>query len=186
MPFIFNIRVGPFPELIVNFYIILYPCLFLQQSKHLVPFNMKLFPSSAIQQLEFDKIQILLEGHCRTEFAKNRAQALRIHTHKEFIEPELRQTHEYKLLFLNHVHFPDDAVFNLSKELKLLSIDGSLISGGQFLSIRKLVVAIQQVFRWFDNDRRITYPFLVLVIQETYFEKTVIEIIDEVLDEMAM
>ncbi|MEO6290543.1 MAG: DNA mismatch repair protein MutS, partial [Ginsengibacter sp.] len=84
---------------------------------------MKLFPSSAIQQLEFDKIQNLLASHCRTEFSKQRAANLRIHTRKEFIEPELQQTHEYKLLYLNHLHFPDDTVFNLSKELKLLSIE---------------------------------------------------------------
>ena len=50
---------------------------------------MKLFPTSAIQQLEFDKIQVLLAGHCRTEFAKYKAETLRIHTRKEFIEPQL-------------------------------------------------------------------------------------------------
>lgn len=144
---------------------------------------MKLFPSSAIQQLEFDKIQTLLAVHCRTEFAKQRSGNLRIHTHKEFIEPELQQTHEYKLLFLNHLHFPDDSVFNLSKELKLLSIEASVFAGSQFLSIRRLAVAIQQVFRWFDNEKRIAYPFMALVIEKTYFEKTIVEIIDEVLNE---
>ena len=141
---------------------------------------MKLFPSSAIQQLEFDKIQILLAGHCRTEFARHKAETLRIHTRKEFIEPELSQTHEYKLLFLNHLHFPDDAVFNLSKELKLLSIEGSVLTGNQFLSIKKLTAAIQQIFRWFDNERRIAFPSLALVISETYFEKTIAEMIDEI------
>ena len=144
---------------------------------------MKLFPASAIQQLEFDKIQALLAAHCRTEFARQRATNLRIHTRKEFIEPELQQTHEYKLLFLNHLYFPDDAVFNLSKELKLLSIEGSVLAGAQFLSIRKLTIAIRQVFRWFDNEKRIAYPFMALVIEKTYFEKTIVEIIDEVLDE---
>ena len=144
---------------------------------------MKLFPSSAIQQLEFDKIKILLAGHCRTEFARIRAEELRIHTKKEFIEPELRQAYEYKLFFLNHLYFPDDAVINLTKELKLLNIDGSVLTGNQFLSIKKLAAAIQQIFRWFDNDRRIAFPFLSLVINETYFEKTIAEMVDEILDE---
>ena len=144
---------------------------------------MKLFPSSTEQQLEFDKIQAMLAGHCRAEFAKLRAANLRIHTRKEFIEPELQQAHEYKLLFLNHLHFPDDAVFNLAKELKLLSIDGSVLGGSQFLSIRKLAITIQQVFRWFDNERRIAYPCMALVIENTYYEKTITELIDDVLDE---
>jgi DNA mismatch repair protein MutS2 len=144
---------------------------------------MKLFPTSAIQQLEFDKIQILLAGHCRTEFARHKAETLRIHTRKEFIEPQLSQTHEYKLLFLNHLPFPDDVILNLFKDLKLLSIEGSVLNGNQFLSIKKLTASIQQVFRWFDNDRRIAFPSLSLVISETYYEKTITEMIDEILDD---
>jgi DNA mismatch repair protein MutS2 len=144
---------------------------------------MKLFPSSAIQQLEFDKIKILLAGHCRTEYARYKSKNLRIHTRKEFIEPELRQAYEYKLFFQSHLHFPDDAVINLNKELKLLSIEGSVLTGSQFLLIKKLTESIQQIFRWFDNDRRIAFPFLAKVINETYFEKTIIQLIDEVLDE---
>ncbi|MBA2561403.1 MAG: hypothetical protein H0V14_00560, partial [Chitinophagaceae bacterium] len=61
---------------------------------------MKLFPESAIYQLEFDKIKVLLVAHCKTEYAKSKAENLRIHTKKEFIEPQLQQTHEYKLLLL--------------------------------------------------------------------------------------
>src|SRR5450631_327867 len=144
---------------------------------------MKLFPSSAIQQLEFDKIKTLLAGHCRTEYARDKSENLHIHTRKEFIEPELRQAFEYKLFFQNHLHFPDDAVINLNNELKLLSIEGSVLSGNQFLLIKKLTTSIQQIFRWFDNDRRIAFPFLALVISETYFEKTIVQLIDEVLDE---
>ena len=144
---------------------------------------MKLFPSSANQQLEFDKVQSLLASDCRSDFARQKASNLRIHTRKEFIEPDLQQTHEYKLLLQNHLNFPDDAVFNLSKELRLLSIEGSMLAGSQFISIRKLAIAIQQVFRWFDNDRRIAYPFLALVIEKTYFEKAIVALIDEVLDE---
>ncbi len=144
---------------------------------------MKLFPFSAIQQLEFDKIKALLAGHCRSEYAREKAEVLRIHTKKEFIEPELRQTHEYKLLFQNHLVFPDDAVINLLQDLKLLSIEGSVLSGAQFLLIKKLAFSIQQIFRWFDNDRRIAFPSLAKVISETYYEKTIAVLIDEVLDD---
>lgn len=144
---------------------------------------MKLFPTSAAHQLEFDKIQVLLAGHCRTEFAKYKAETLRIHTRKEFIEPQLTQTHEYKLLFLSHLHFPDDAVFNLSKELKLLSIEGSVLTGNQFLSIKRLTAAIQQIFRWFDKERSIAFPSLALVISSTYFEKSIAEMINKILDD---
>lgn len=144
---------------------------------------MKLFPESASHQLEFDKIKDLLAAHCRSEYARNKANELRIHTHLKFIEPQLLQTNEYKLLFQNHLYFPDDAVLNLSKELKLLNIEASVLLGEQFLQIKKLANAIQQIFRWFANERKIAYPSLSLIIEETYYEKTIISLIDEILDE---
>lgn len=144
---------------------------------------MKLFPPSAIQQLEFDKIKILLAGYCRTEYARDKSENLRIHTRMEFIRPELLQAYEYKLLFQNHLYFPDDAVINLAKELRLLNIEGAVLTGSQFLSIKKLAIAIEQIFRWFDNDRRIAFPSLALVISETYFEKNIVNMVDETLDD---
>ena len=144
---------------------------------------MKLFPESASQQLEFNKIKDLLTAHCRSEYARRKSENLRIHTHKKFIEPQLLQTHEYKLLFQNHLYFPDDAVLNLSKELKLLSIESSVLSGEQFLQIKKLTLAIQQIFRWFSPDRKVAYPSLAMIIEETYYEKTIAILIDEILDE---
>ena len=59
---------------------------------------MRVFPESALVQLEFDKIQALLTEHCKTEYAKSKASVLRIHTKKELIELELQQSNEYKLL----------------------------------------------------------------------------------------
>lgn len=144
---------------------------------------MKLFPESATYQLEFDKIKDLLAHYCRSEYAKQKAQELRIHTQKRFIEPELLQAYEYKLIFQHHLYFPDDAVLNLAKELKLLSIESSVLSGEQFIQIKKLAVAIQQIFRWFSTDRKETYPALALIIEQTYFEKNIESLIDEILDE---
>ncbi|HET7119152.1 MAG TPA: MutS2/Smr-associated SH3 domain-containing protein [Hanamia sp.] len=144
---------------------------------------MKLFPESASHQLEFDKIKELLANHCRSEYARTKANELRIHTHLKFIEPQLLQTNEYKLLYQNHLYFPDDAVLNLTKELKLLSIEASVITGEQFLQIKKLAIAIQQIFRWFSPDRKSAYPSLSQIIEETYFEKTIVSLIDEILDE---
>ncbi|GEO08132.1 endonuclease MutS2 [Segetibacter aerophilus] len=144
---------------------------------------MKLFPESAPVQLEFDKIKALLTEHCKSEFAKKKAADLRIHTKKEFIETELQQSHEFKLITLNAQYFPSDYVLNLTKDLKLLSIPGAVLIGEQFVQIRKLALNIQSIFRWFDNERRIAYPALTKVIQDTYYEKAILEMLDEVLDE---
>src|SRR5262245_2353903 len=119
---------------------------------------MKLFPESAHVQLEFDKIKSLLAEHCRCEYAIEKASELRIHTRIEFIETELRQSFEYKQLLQNRIYFPNDPVFNLSKELKLLAIPGAVLSGDELLEIRKLVELVRNIFRWFDADKKTVYP----------------------------
>jgi DNA mismatch repair protein MutS2 len=144
---------------------------------------MQLFPESALVQLEFDKVRALLMEHCRSEYARHKADKLRVHTRLEYIELELRQSHEYKLVQQSGLYFPNDYVLNLSREIRLLGIPGGFLAGEQWLQIRRLAENIQQVFRWFDTERKIAYPGLHTVVKETYYEKAIIALIDEVLDE---
>lgn len=144
---------------------------------------MKLFPESAAIQLEFDKVKLLLIQHCNSEFAKEKAQNLRIHTRIQFILDELNQTYEYKLLAQNHQYFPNDYVLNIARDLKLLSIPGALLTGEQWVLIRKLAMSIESIFRWFDNERKTAYPALAKVVANTSYEKTILLMLDEVLDE---
>ena len=97
---------------------------------------MKFFPESALLQLEYEKVKTLLADYCKTQFAKERAANLRIHTKKDFIDLELGQSHEYKLILQSGLYFPNDFVLNLSRELKLLAIPGAVLTGEQFLHIR--------------------------------------------------
>lgn len=144
---------------------------------------MKLYPDSASVQLEFDKIKNFLTEKCRTEYAKAKASELRIHTKKEFIDLELKQSHEYKQLVQNSIHFPNDYVLNLSRELRLLNIQGSMLAGEELVSLRKLAMSTEAIFRWFDAERRTAYTALAEVISGTYYEKAILQMIDDVVDE---
>ena len=144
---------------------------------------MKLFPESAYIQLEFDKVKTLLAEHCRSEYAIEKASLLKIHTSIEFIETELRQSYEYKQLLQNSIYFPNDPVFNLSKELKLLSIPGAVLSGDELVEIRKLAELMKNIFRWFDEERRKVYNGLAKIIDGTYYEKAIAAMIDDIIDE---
>lgn len=144
---------------------------------------MKFFPESALQQLEYDKVKQILTEYCKTEYAREKALHLRIHTRKDFIDTELQQSLEYKVLLQSGHHFPNDFLSNLAKELKLLAIPGAMLTGEQFLHIRKLAENTGSIFRWFDNERRVAYPGLARVIENTYFEKNISLLIEEILDE---
>ncbi|MEO7307238.1 MAG: DNA mismatch repair protein MutS [Ferruginibacter sp.] len=144
---------------------------------------MKFFPESALVQLEYEKVKTLLALHCRTEYAKDKAEQLRLHTKKEFITTELQQSNEFKLLLQNNQHFPNEFTHNLNKELKLIGIPGAVLSGEQFLLIRRLADNTNNIFRWFDNERRTAYRAMTKVINDSYYEKVIIELIDDILDE---
>ncbi len=144
---------------------------------------MKLFPESAYIQLEFNKVKELLANYCQTEHARTKAQELRIHTRKDFVETELRQSHEFRQLMVNSIYFPNDYILNLAKELKLLSIPGAMLGGEELMGLRKLAESIEKIFRWFDAERKTAYGALSKVIENTYYEKVIIQMIDEVLDE---
>jgi len=144
---------------------------------------MKLYPESASYQLEFDKIKSLLTDKCRSEYAKAKASELRIHTRKDFIELQLKQSHEYKQLVQNGINFPNDYILNLSRELKLLNIQGAMLVGEELVSIRKLAISIESIFRWFDAERRTVYTGLAEVISSTYYEKAILEMINDVIDD---
>ena len=144
---------------------------------------MKIYPESAAVQLEFDKVKSLLQAYCKTAHAKDKAENLRIHTRKEFIELELQQSYEYKLLLQQAQYFPHDFVLNISRDIQLLGIAGGVLSGEQFIAVRKLAENTEKIFRWFDNETKTAYPALAKVIAHTHYEKKIIALIDEVLDE---
>ena len=147
---------------------------------------MKFFPDTTLLQLEFDKVKELLAAHCRNEFAKKKAAQLRIHTKKEFIERDLMQSNEFKTMLQSGQSFPNDFPVTISKELKLLSIPGATLSGEQFLLIRRLADNTNNIFRWFDEERKMNYPSLSMVINDSYYEKAIRQMIDEVLDELGV
>jgi len=144
---------------------------------------MRLYPETALTQLEFDKVKLLLAELCKTDYAKQKAETLRIHTRKDFIDRDLGQTYEYQLILSQAQYFPNEFVLNINKDIKLLSIPGALLVGEQWIQIRKLTESIGSIFRWFDNERRSAFPGLTLVLRDSYYEKTIVEAIDEILDE---
>lgn len=145
---------------------------------------MRVYPESATVQLEFDKVQQLLLQHCKTAQAQQMVTDMRFHTHLSYIETALSQTHEFKLLLQSAQHFPADYYKSLQQEIKLIGIPGAVLAGEQWVQVRKLLEATANVFRWFDNERRLAFPALTKVVADSYYEKVIAELINDVIDEL--
>ena len=146
---------------------------------------MRFYPESAPIQLEFDKIKALLVEQTQTLIGKDKAESLRIHTRKEFIETELRQTYQYAQLLAMGQTFQHGTVFNLQKEVKLLSIPGTVLTGEVFLHFKSLADNIESIFRWFDDERIDRYSSLFAILSATHIEKSISTSIQKIIGDDA-
>lgn len=144
---------------------------------------MRLYPESALVQLEFDKVQQLLLEYTKTAYARHSVENLRIHTHQDYIETALQQTHEYLLLLNSGQAFPADFQLNLEKDIQLLGIPGAMLAGEQWVQLRQMLEVCAQVFRWFDSERRLAFPALTKVISGLHYEKSIQVRINDIIDE---
>jgi DNA mismatch repair protein MutS2 len=144
---------------------------------------MRVYPDNALTQLEFDKITAILLGNCQTTIGKELVEGMRIHTHLKYIQTSLKQTEEYKYIKSANQYFPSDFVLDIRKDLKLLGIPGAQLTGEQWLLIRRLTDHIGNLFKWFDAERKHAYANLYEIIGDSYYEKVIIESIDEIIDE---
>jgi DNA mismatch repair protein MutS2 len=144
---------------------------------------MLLYPASAATQLEFEKVKELVKDFAETDYAQQKALQLRIHTQMQYIQTELYQTHEFKLLLQQGVYFPLQFTINIQSQIKLLGINGACLSAEQFLQIVRLCQNMEGLFRWFNNDNRMAYPYLTKILEESYYEKSIKESIEAIIDE---
>ena len=144
---------------------------------------MKLYPESAEIQLEFNKVKDLLLAYCNTNYAKQRTEDLRIHTQKNYIINDLQQTDEYKTLLQQAQYFPSNFSLDISADIKLLSIAGATLGAEAFIKIKRLAENAETIFRWFSPEKKMAYPALHRVIENAYYEKIIIALIDDVFDD---
>jgi DNA mismatch repair protein MutS2 len=143
---------------------------------------MQLYPASAAESLEFNKICGLLLLNCRTDAARERVENIRFHTRADHMERELQQTNEYKNILKNNDHFPNDFTRNLQKELKLLSVAGSVLSGEQLMACLQLALNIRDILLWFKKHNEL-FPHLGSITERIVYEKKIADIVTTVVDE---
>lgn len=145
----------------------------------------QLYPERAAEALEFDKIRTLLHKKCRTDAAHEQVDNLRFHTRLEYVEKELQQAHEYKMLLSGGDYFPNDFTTNVQKELKLLSIPRSVLSGEQLLAFKKLAVNMRDILIWFNKHEGL-YKHLRAICEQITYEKGIADLITSVIDDTGM
>lgn len=143
---------------------------------------LQLYPAHAADALEFTKIRDLLFEKCRTDEARSRVASMRFMSRLELIEKALKQTAEFRLTLGGGDYFPGGFTRNLQQELRLLTIQGAILSADSLASLSLLATTIQNILLWFKGHAGF-YPNLEALAEGVVFEKEIVRIVSEVLDE---
>ena len=143
---------------------------------------MQLYPATAAESLEFNKICELLLHKCRTDAARDRVETIRFHTRHDHMRKELLQTSEFKTILQVGDHFPNDFTSNVTRELRLLQIPGGVLTGEQLLAFNHLALNIKDILLWFKKQDEL-FPSLRTLAEHIVYEKKMHELITSVIDE---
>ena len=143
---------------------------------------MQIYPAHAAEALEFNKITQLLKQKCRTDAAKERVDELRFHTRMDYVQRALMQTDEFRSILSGKDYFPNDFTKNLQRELKLIGVQGAVLTGEELLSVQALALSIRDMLLWFKRQGEL-FPNLRSLTEKITYEKTISEIIGSIIDE---
>ncbi|MDP2060135.1 MAG: DNA mismatch repair protein MutS, partial [Flavobacteriaceae bacterium] len=131
--------------------------------------------------LEFDKVIDRVQALCKTESGQREAAAIQVFRVKEDLLFSLAQTNEYLASFDNNNRIPTHEFESIDKELQQLRIEGFALELPSFKKISSLCTITNTLVRFFE-EFSVYYTVLHQTAKADYFNKFLIEQIDEVID----
>ncbi len=143
---------------------------------------MLLFPNDLYEKLEFDKIIQLLITECLGEPAQLHFFSLMPTSDLNAIERQLKMVKELKLSLEKADKFPLANYYTIVEDVKLLPIEGYVLSVESLQRINKLLIIFKDIAKFFTPVRIEIYPTLHSIIRETPYNETLVKEIARVID----
>jgi DNA mismatch repair protein MutS2 len=146
---------------------------------------MEFAPNDLFEKLEFDKIILIVESLCLGEPGSEYFKNLKLSNLPHVLERQLQEVFEYKKTFSENHQFPGTAYFDISEDLKMLSIEGFVLSVDSLRNIAQILHGTQKFYRFFNpkSENRALYPNLFNIIRETDFDEALLVSINRVVDD---
>lgn len=142
---------------------------------------MHLYPQDTTDKLEFDLVKKAIADVCRNPAAAIRVNALMPAETPEQISELLMQTREFLATVNNGLYFPDPNCEDITRELSLLAVPGSVLFEKQFMDIKAVADAANSMIEWL-SDKDEVYPTLYACIENIPLENAISKEIDAILD----
>jgi DNA mismatch repair protein MutS2 len=140
------------------------------------------YPEQALERLEFEKVRALLLVKCRTSYAKKAVQNIKFHTKKEYLEEALEQVNEYLQTLGGSDVFPNDFTKDISPALRLLKVEGAVLTGEDFVDLSALTLTVRDILLWLKRQNGLFLRLEAIAIPVIY-QKEILKTINEIVDE---
>ena len=146
---------------------------------------MELAPKDLYQTLEFDKVLEITQQYCYGEQGKAYFQDLIPSTEASQIERWLLEVFEYSQTYENNHNFPISQYSSIGEDLKMLAIDGYVLSVESLKNIAKILLVSYDIYGFFNKRKsaKTLYPNLYNIIRVVDFDKELLDEIQRVIDD---
>ena len=142
---------------------------------------MKHEDAQSIQDLEFDLIRQQVAALSVSESAQKRLLSMLPYTEARFVKSVLHATSELVEIKNSKIGFPIVEFEELQKEIKLLRIKGSVLQVEAILRILMASRLVNDMLKALEK-REEDFPHFSRLLDEVYYTKEIIELIEQVLD----
>lgn len=142
---------------------------------------MYLYPHDTLEKLEFDAVRRSMAELCRNPAAAARMLSAMPLSNPKAIETHLAETSEYLNTLANSLSFPDPNCEDISRELALLNVPGSVLQEKMFMDIKAVADAANRLTTWL-KDKKEAYPALYARVENLEPDEYISSEIDAVLD----
>ena len=132
-----------------------------------------------VKDLEFDLIRIMLHDMCNSSTAKAKMAELAPFRKPNELEKALRELKEFHRIRTEGYSFPAIDFDELLKEIKLLSIPGSVLPEFSFLSILSASRLVNDLVQFFKKEKGV-FEELELLMKDVYYTQDIIKPIEQV------
>ena len=144
---------------------------------------MQLEPKDLLAKLEFDKVLNLTVEECVGELAKRAVLKIKPFVDPKIIKQKHKEVTELKNSFVAGDLIPLNVYEDISNDLKMLSIEGYVLSIEGLQRINKTLRGFAGIFQFFDLERQELYPTLFNILRPYEYSEELTKAIDKVIDE---
>ena len=134
-----------------------------------------------IELLQFDKIKQLVKQKCCGKQARQLCDEILPQNLSDQILKELNQTNEIKIVLASNGFFPGVDHDDISQELTILNLEGSLLNETQLLFVLKTTEVINTLIR-FLKGKKATLPYLHEIGENVIICEAVVDEINRIID----